>query len=158
MRGYELLELWKAEHLFLQQIDALDCQDRLRVWLCQDQATGTVSDLPRVGCPRLTTWQQNRYVTLTHLQSRFQLATVTASTIPGLRKISSGTICINCLHEQGQVPCCLPCSPASPPWCPSCPGQTPPVLEECPVGQSTVLRWVKIHLLWADGCQKVYLI
>ena len=111
MRGYELLELWKAEHLFLQQIDALECQDRLRVWLCQYQATGTVSDLPRVGHPRVTTRQRDCYITLTQLQNRFQPPTATAGTNPRLRGIGSHTT-HNRLHEQGPCAGCPAVRPA----------------------------------------------
>ena len=44
-------------------------------------------------------WQQDPYIIVIYLQNRFQLATVTASTIPELRRISSGTV-QNHLCEQ----------------------------------------------------------
>ena len=57
---------------------------------------------PAVRSPRRTTRQQDRYyietsVIVTHLRNRFQPATVTAGTVPGLGRIRSGlpgTVCV----------------------------------------------------------------
>ena len=44
------------------------------------------------GRPRVAPLQQDRYVTVTRPQSRVQPATVTDGSIPGQRRISSGTL------------------------------------------------------------------
>lgn len=72
----------------------------VRLWYHRHRMAGTVSDLPRSGRPRVTTRQQDRYILLTHLRNRFHPATATAAAIPGLRRISSGTV-RNRLREQG---------------------------------------------------------
>ena len=51
-----------------------------------------LSDQLRSGHPRVGTLQQDRDVTATHLRNRFQPATVSAGTIPRLRRISPGTV------------------------------------------------------------------
>ena len=51
------------------------------------QTTGSGSDRPRSGRPRLTSQRQDQYIRVTHLRNRFQTASVTARTIPGLRRI-----------------------------------------------------------------------
>lgn len=58
-------------------------------------------DPPRSARPRVTTQHQDRYITVTHRRNRFLPATVTAGTVPGLKRMSSGTI-RNRLKEQGQ--------------------------------------------------------
>ena len=68
----------------------------VRLWNQRYRATGTVADLQRSGRPRVTTPQQDRFIILRHLWNRFQPSTVTARTIPGLRRITS-----NRLRERG---------------------------------------------------------
>ncbi|KAK7116251.1 hypothetical protein V1264_001967 [Littorina saxatilis] len=51
------------------------------------QNNGNVRDLPRQGRPRVTNPQQDRFIRVQHLRNRFHPATVTARTIPGLRRI-----------------------------------------------------------------------
>ena len=65
--GFKLLAYWKAERLCLQQQDNLDCRDKIvRLWLHHYWPAGTVSDLS-CGSPRVTTWQQDHNITVTHL-------------------------------------------------------------------------------------------
>lgn len=54
--------------------------------------TGTSNDRPRTGRPRITTAQQDRYIRILHLRNRTVTATQTASSIPGLRRISAQTV------------------------------------------------------------------
>ena len=56
------------------------------------QATGSGSDRPRSGRPRVTSQRQDQYIRVTHLRNRFQTASVTARTIPGLRRIHPRTV------------------------------------------------------------------
>ena len=72
----------------------------VRLWNQRYWATGTVADLQRSGRPRVTTPQQDRFIVLRHLRNRFQPSTVTARTIPGLRRITSNTV-RNRLGERG---------------------------------------------------------
>ena len=64
----------------------------VRLWYRGFQTTGTVTDRPRHDRPRVTTRQQGRHLVLTHLQNRFQPVTVTARTIPALRRIHPDTV------------------------------------------------------------------
>lgn len=54
--------------------------------------TGSVSDAPRSGRPRVTTPREDRYITRTHRLNRFQPATETASSLPNGRQVTSQTI------------------------------------------------------------------
>ena len=63
------------------------------------QTTGSGSDRPRSGRPRVTSQRQDKYIRVTHLWNRFQTASVTARTIPGLRRIHPRTV-HNRLHEH----------------------------------------------------------
>ena len=56
------------------------------------QQTRHVRDRPRSGRPRVTTPRQDNWIRTTHLRNRFQPATITARTIPGLRRLSAQTI------------------------------------------------------------------
>lgn len=56
------------------------------------QQTNHVRDRPRSGRPPVTTRRQDNWIRQTHLRHRFQPATTTAATIPGLRRISSQTV------------------------------------------------------------------
>ena len=56
------------------------------------QQQNNVRDLPRSGRPRITTAQQDRFIRLQHPRNRFQPATLTAQTIPGLRPICSRVV------------------------------------------------------------------
>ena len=97
------------------------------LYLHHSQVTGTVSDIPCSGNPWVTTWQQDCYSTAIHMWNSFQAATFTAGTIPGLRRVCSGTA-QNCLSEQGlqcKTPCCLSNSPCFM----TCLGLTPPALK-----------------------------
>lgn len=67
------------------------------------QQRGNVRDLPRPGRPRVTSIRQDNYIRLTHLRNRFQPATLTARTIPGLRPISGRTV-RNRLREHSITP------------------------------------------------------
>ena len=51
------------------------------------QTTGSGSDSPRSGRPRVTSHRQEQYTRMTHLRNRFQTTGVTARTILGLRRI-----------------------------------------------------------------------
>lgn len=63
----------------------------LSLWRRYNQQNN-VSDYPRTGRPRVTTQRQDNHIRLTHLRNRFQTASLTARTIPGLRPISSRTV------------------------------------------------------------------
>ena len=67
--------------------------------------TGTTSDGPGTGCPRVTTQHQDRHIRTTHLRNRFIPATVTARTTPGThnQRISDQTV-RNRLREVGLRP------------------------------------------------------
>jgi hypothetical protein len=56
------------------------------------QQNGSTRDLPRSGRPRVITAAHDRYIRLRHLRERFTTATSTASTIPGVRRISDQTV------------------------------------------------------------------
>lgn len=56
------------------------------------QQSGNVRDQPRTGRPRVTSQRQDNHIRLVHLRNRFQTSSLTARTIPGLRRISSRTI------------------------------------------------------------------
>ena len=66
------------------------------------RTTGSTTDLPRRGRPRVTTRGQDRYIMNTHLRNRFQTATATAANKPGLynNQISAQTV-RNLLRENG---------------------------------------------------------
>jgi len=64
------------------------------------QVNGSTRDLARSGRPRVTTAAQDRYIRLRHLRERFTTATSTASTIPGMRRISDQTV-RNRLRDAG---------------------------------------------------------
>ncbi|XP_053384473.1 uncharacterized protein LOC128550131 [Mercenaria mercenaria] len=55
------------------------------------QQTGSTSDRPRSGRPRVTTQADDNFIKMTSLRNRFQPATVTAATLPG-RQVSADTI------------------------------------------------------------------
>ena len=59
-----------------------------RLWKRLNQ-TGLAQDRHRHGRPRITTPSQDRYIWVFHLRNR----TVTAAGIPGLRRISTHTVC-----------------------------------------------------------------
>jgi len=61
-----------------------------RLWQRFSQ-TGTTSDHPRSGTPRVTTPREDRRIRLLHLCNRFVPATVTARNLPG-RRISAQTV------------------------------------------------------------------
>ena len=61
-------------------------------WWQHYQQQGNTRDRPRSGCPRVTSQAQNNHIPVTHLLNRFQSATLTDRTIPGLRVISARTV------------------------------------------------------------------
>ena len=138
--GFELLAYWKAERLCLQQQDSLDCRDKIvRLWLHPCWTAGTVSDLS-CGCPWVKTWQQDHYITVTHLWN------ISANNghswhHPRTEKnkfwnCPSRTVCLSKVSVQdtllsvqlSRFGCCLSSSPASSLCCITCLGQTPTVL------------------------------
>ena len=56
------------------------------------QASGSVSDTPRNGRPRVTTAVEDNRIRVTHLLDRFQTASKTAREWPGRRPISRFTV------------------------------------------------------------------
>ena len=56
------------------------------------QQNANTRDLPRTGRPRVTSRQQDNHIRLIHLRNRFQTASLTARSIPDLRRISSRTV------------------------------------------------------------------
>ena len=63
------------------------------------QTTGSGSDRPRSGRPRVKSERQDQYIRVTHLRNHSQTAGVTARTIPGLLRIHPRTV-RNRLREQ----------------------------------------------------------
>ena len=62
------------------------------------QTTGSESDRPRSGRPRVASQRQDQCIRVTHLRNCFQTASVIARTIPRLRVYTLGlcaTICVN---------------------------------------------------------------
>ena len=52
------------------------------------QQFGTTRDRPRSGRPRVTSNRQDTYIRVVHLRDRLRTATLTARSIPGLKRIS----------------------------------------------------------------------
>ena len=67
------------------------------------QQFGTTRDRPRSGRPRVTSNRQDTYIRVVHLRDRLRTATLTARSIPGLRRISPWTV-RNRLRERGIRP------------------------------------------------------
>lgn len=67
------------------------------------QQSGNTQDRPRSGRLRVTSRQQDNHIRLVHLRNRFQTASLTARSIPGLRPISPRTV-RNRLREQNIRP------------------------------------------------------
>ena len=94
------------------------------------QTTGTGSDRPRSWRPRVTSQRQDQYIRVTHLRNRFQTASDTAQTIPGLRRIHPRTV-RNRLREHHICPR-RPCVRAL----------------LLPRHRAERLRWSRAHLRW----------
>ena len=94
------------------------------------QTTRNGSDRPRSGRPRVTSQRQDQYIRVMHLHNRFQMASVTVRTIPGLRRIHPRTV-RNRLHEHYIRPR-RPCV------------RTPLL----PLHHAERLRWSRAHLRW----------
>ena len=69
----------------------------------QYQQFGTTRDWPRSGRPRVTSNHQDTYIRVVQLHDRLRTATLTARSIPGLRRISPRTE-RNRLRERGIQP------------------------------------------------------
>jgi transposase len=54
--------------------------------------SGNARDRRRSGRPRVTSRRQDNHIRLVHLRNRFQMSSLTARSIPGLRPISSRTV------------------------------------------------------------------
>ena len=67
------------------------------------QQFGTTRDRPRSGRPRVQSKGQDTYIWVVHLRDRLRTATLTARSIPGLRRISPRTT-HNRLREQSIRP------------------------------------------------------
>ena len=67
------------------------------------QQFGTTRDRHRSGRPRVTSYRQDTYIRVVHLRERLRTATLTARSIPGLRRISPRTV-RNRLRERGIRP------------------------------------------------------
>ena len=67
------------------------------------QQTGSTNDRPRNRRPHITTSGQDRYIRVFHLRNETVAATATAVGLPGLRRISSQTVC-NQLRQYGIRP------------------------------------------------------
>ena len=64
------------------------------------QATGSTSELPRSGRPRVTDDRDDLYIRTMHLRDRFRHATYTARNLPSLQRVSAQTV-RNRLRERG---------------------------------------------------------
>ena len=69
------------------------------------QQFGTTGDRPRSGCPHVKSNRQDTYIRVVHLRDRLRTATLTARSIPDLRRISPRML-RNLLHEQRIRPRC----------------------------------------------------
>lgn len=67
------------------------------------QQSGNTQDRPSSGRPRVTSRQQDNHIRLVHLRHRFQTASWTARSTPGLRPISGRTV-RNRMPEQNVRP------------------------------------------------------
>ena len=67
------------------------------------QQFGTTRDRPRSERPRVTSNRQDMYIRVVHLRDRLRTATLTARSIPGLRRISPRMV-RNRLGERGIRP------------------------------------------------------
>ena len=94
------------------------------------QTTGSESDRPWSGRPCVMSQRQDQYIRVTHLCNRFQMASVTARTIPGLHRIHPRTV-RNCLREHHIRPR-RPCM------------RMLLLLRHC----AECLRWSRAHLRW----------
>ena len=56
------------------------------------QQFGTTRDWPRSGRPRVTSIRQDTFIRVVHLRERLRTASLTARSIPGLRRISPQTV------------------------------------------------------------------
>ena len=94
------------------------------------QTTGSGSDRPRSGRPRVTSQGQDQYIRVTHLRNRFQTASVTARTIPGLRRIHPRTVRnrLRQHHIRPRRPCVR--------------------MVLLPRHRAKRLRWSRAHLTW----------
>ena len=109
------------------------------------QTTGNGSDRPRSGRPRVTSQRQDQYIRVTHLRNRFQTASVTARTIPGLRRIHPRTVRNRLREPHSRLSTQLAHPSAATPSCwmstvVTCPSE---VASER-MGSCTVLRWISI--------------
>ena len=97
-----MLESWTSVSATGRQLGASSLA--VGLWLHCYQTTGTVSDLPH-------SWSSLNNdpaaAMVAHLWSRFLPATVTGGTIPGLRRISSGTV--KPFASQPKPTCKTPC-------------------------------------------------
>ena len=64
----------------------------------QYQQFGTTRDQPRSGHPHVTSNRQDTYIRVVHLHDRLRTATLTARSIPGLRRVSPRLV-RNRLHD-----------------------------------------------------------
>ena len=71
-------------------------------WRCYQQ-TGNVRDCPCFGRPHVMSRQQDNHIQLVHFRNRFQTASLTTHSIPGLWRISTRTV-RNRLHEHSIRP------------------------------------------------------
>ena len=94
------------------------------------QTTGSGSERPRSGRPRVTSQRQDQYIRVMHLCNRFQTAGVTARTIPWLRRIHPRTVRNRSLehHIRPRRPCV----------------RTLLLPRHC----AERLRWSRAHLRW----------
>ena len=67
------------------------------------QQFGATRDRPRSGRPRVTSYRQDMYIPVVHLRERLRTASLTARSIPGLRRISPQTVRKR-LHAPGIRP------------------------------------------------------
>ena len=105
------------------------------------QQFGTTRDRLRSGRPHVTSNHQDTYIRVVHLRDQFRTATLTARSIPGLRRISPRTI-RNRLHERGIRP-----------WRPA----IRPVLQQCHrVARFACCRW-HIHFMQQDWARVLFM-
>ena len=122
------------------------------------QQTNAVRDHPRSGRPRVTNNRQDNWIRTTHLRNRFQPATVTARSIPGLRRISSQAVCrrLRCAGIVARRPARRPIltgnhRQARLQWCRQRLRWT-----DMQLGQVLFTDETRFHLSHSDGRSRVY--
>lgn len=120
------------------------------------QNSDRIADLPRHGCPRVTTLHQDQHIILLHLRNRLLLAIVAAGNIlgcaesvalpwgEGFKRMSF----MNDIHYETSTT-------ASPLCCSSCVGEAAHLLHHCLLEMYAVHQQIKLPAVpswWSSAC------